>query len=194
MLGRRLHAGIHEHEVEGVGIVISLHEAGKAILHCPVVPPVFTKAPAQLYAAVLSHDAALSGFAGAGPVHVPAVSDALEGRAVLIHLQVAHSHGAKVTDGKIPLGSPRHLNVPLLGDRGAAIFADDNADVYILYLLGPKRETQQHGTKCRHKAFHTRLWDNPSWTCPLPGTPSSKIQGYRPQVMWGTPSPVGCSG
>ena len=149
------HAGVHPHKVEGIGIIISLHQAGEDEADLPVVGAGFSKAPAKLCAVTLADDAALAGFPTAGAVHVPLVSKALHRNAIIRNAEGADGHGTEVLNGNVPLRILRvYPHGPALGNDGAAVLVDGNVYVKVTDLMG-KRRSAEHcgGNKCK-KPFH----------------------------------------
>ena len=132
MLRSRVHPLVDEHIVEGVGILVRLHQSGKAVADGPGVPAAFSQAPAQLYAVMLGNDTAFARFPAAGTVHVPVLSQALVRHAVFRNGKLADGHGAQIADRNVELRTGlAGFRLPHLGDPGAAVLLQLNPGIYV---------------------------------------------------------------
>ncbi len=158
MLRSRIHALVHKHVVEGIGILISLHQAGEAEAHRPDVVPGLSQAPAKLCTVPLAHNAAFAGFPAAGAVHVPFVSLALEGHAVFRNGEFPYGHGTQVAYGNVEFCSGRAgLRGPHLGNPGRSVLFQLHPDVHIPDItdcLPPSHKTGKGQANKNKKLLH----------------------------------------
>ena len=132
MLRSRVHAPVHKLEIEGVGIIVSLHQACYVETRLPLVRAAFSQAPAQFYAVALGNNPAFARLPAAGSVHIPLVSQALEGLPVFRYGETAHGHGPQVPHGNVELrAGTAGLRIPGLRYPGAAILLHLYPDIQI---------------------------------------------------------------